>query len=236
MSSTRHLIVNADDFGQSPGITEGVIEAFERGIVTSTSMMVRWQTAPEAAGYAKKHPDLSVGLHIDLGEWAYRQGGWVPLYDVVQKDDAVAVAEEIARQFAECRRLLGREPSHIDSHQHVQRSEPIASILAEKADRIGVPLRWRSKVRYCGAFYGQTAEGEPLAENISLNNLKKLLSELAPGITELGCHPAKRVDFDAMYTTERLQELGVLCDGNLREFLAESGIHLCSFQGVSELL
>ena len=123
-----------------------------------------------------------------------------------------------------------------NSHQHVQRSEPIASILAEKADRIGVPLRWRSRVRYCGAFYGQTAEGEPLLDNISLNNLKKLLSELTPGITELGCHPAKQVDFDAMYTTERLQELGVLCDVNLREFLAESGIHLCSFQGISELL
>jgi chitin disaccharide deacetylase len=236
MPRTRHLIVNADDFGQSPGITDGIIEAFERGIVTSTSMMVRWKAAPEAARYAREHSDLSVGLHLDLGEWAYRDGDWVSLYDVVPRDDVEAVRQEISRQFADFRRLLGREPSHIDSHQHVQRSEPVASILAENAQRIGVPLRWSSKVHYCGAFYGQTAEGEPLLDNISLNNLKAVLSELPPGITELGCHPAKRVDFDAMYAAERLQELDVLCDPRLREFLAESTIELCSFNTVSELL
>ena len=46
-------IVNADDFGQSPGITRGVIAAHERGIVTSASLMVRWPSANEAAAYAR---------------------------------------------------------------------------------------------------------------------------------------------------------------------------------------
>ena len=91
MPSTKRLIVNADDFGQSTGINDGVIEAFERGIVRSTSLMVRWPAAAEAARYAKAHPDLSVGLHLDLGEWTYRQAQWVPLYEVVRREDHAAV-------------------------------------------------------------------------------------------------------------------------------------------------
>jgi predicted glycoside hydrolase/deacetylase ChbG (UPF0249 family) len=69
MSAAKYLIVNADDFGQSPGINRGIIEAHEQGIVTSASLMTRWLAAGEAALYAKQFPKLSVGLHLDLGEW-----------------------------------------------------------------------------------------------------------------------------------------------------------------------
>ena len=84
---TKHLIVNADDFGQSSGINRGIIEAHEHGIVTSTSLMSRWPGAVEAAQYARTHPELSVGLHIDLGEWEYREGNWLAVYTVVPLDD-----------------------------------------------------------------------------------------------------------------------------------------------------
>ena len=50
---TRRLIVNADDFGQSAGINEGIIRCHERGIVTSASLMVRWPHAAAAAEYAR---------------------------------------------------------------------------------------------------------------------------------------------------------------------------------------
>ncbi len=49
----RYLIVNADDFGLSFGVNQGIIEAFEHGIVTSTSLMVNWIGAAEAAAYAR---------------------------------------------------------------------------------------------------------------------------------------------------------------------------------------
>ena len=48
MTAPRSLIVNADDFGQSRGVNRGVIEAHERGIVTSASLMVRWPAAESA--------------------------------------------------------------------------------------------------------------------------------------------------------------------------------------------
>jgi len=91
MDMTKYLIVNADDFGQSPGVNRGIIEAHEQGIVTSASLMTRWLAAGEAALYAQEHPKLSVGLHLDLGEWAYRAGSWEPLYTVVPLDDRLAI-------------------------------------------------------------------------------------------------------------------------------------------------
>jgi predicted glycoside hydrolase/deacetylase ChbG (UPF0249 family) len=79
------------------------------------------------------------------------------------------------------------------------------------------------------------ADGTSLPDNISIDGLKKLLAVLLPGITELGCHPAKSIDFDGMYRIERLQELAVLCDGQIRDVLTKSRIQLCSFDFVSEL-
>ena len=235
MTSTKRLIVNADDFGQSAGINDGVVEAFERGVVRSASLMVRWPDAAEAARYARAHPDLSVGLHLDLGEWTYRINQWILLYEVVRKDDHAAVEEEISRQFSTFNELMGRNPTHIDSHQHVHRAESVHSILMKIAHEIGAPLRLYSDIRYCGAFYGQTSTGKPLSDNIMLKALMKLLTDLEPGITELGCHPAKRIDFDSMYSDERIMELQVLCSSRIPEFLAENHIELCSFATISKL-
>ena len=235
MPSTKRLIVNADDFGQSEGINDGVVEAFERGVVRSTSLMVRWPAAAEAARYARAHPGLSMGLHLDLGEWTYRQNQWISSYEVVRKDDHAAVAEEISRQFSKFNELMGRNPTHIDSHQHAHRAESVYSVVRKIADEIDAPLRLYSDVRYCGAFYGQTNTGTPLLDNITLDALMKLLMNLDPGITELCCHPAKRIDFDTMYSDERVMELQVLCDSRVPEFLAENHIELCSFHAVSAL-
>ena len=88
MPAKRYLIVNADDFGLSEGVNRGIIRAHEQGILTSASLMVRWPAAAEAARYAAQHPRLSVGLHLDLAEWVYRDDQWVPRYQVVPPDDA----------------------------------------------------------------------------------------------------------------------------------------------------
>src|SRR5262245_43062710 len=112
----RAAIVNADDFGQSAGINRGIAQAHERGIVTSASLMVRWEAASAAAAYARAHPRLSVGLHVDLGESIYRGGEWITLYERVDREDARAVEAEIRVQVSLCRELLGRDPTHLDSH------------------------------------------------------------------------------------------------------------------------
>src|SRR5262245_46156877 len=207
-ATERFLIGNADDFGQSPGVNRGVPRAHDRGIVTSASLMVRWPAAAEAAALARGRPGLSVGLHVDLGEWAYRGGRWVAVYEVTPADDATAVAAEVARQLDAFRRLLGRDPTHLDSHQHVHRAEPLRAVLTGLAGELGVPLRhFCPAVRYHGGFYGQTGKGEPFHQAIRAEALLAAVADLPPGVTELACHPGEGDDVESVYRRERALEV-----------------------------
>ena len=237
MGKGRYLIVNADDFGQSVGANRGIIEAHEHGIVTSASLMVRWPHASAAAACAKEHADLSLGLHVDLGEWAFRDGEWVRLYEVVPPGDKSAVASEVVWQLDTFRRYAGKDPTHLDSHQHVHRDEPLRSIMVELACELGIPLRdFNQVVSYCGSFYGQSADGFPYPEGISVEGLINTIKAMPMGVTELGCHPADRNDLDGMYGAERCQELSVLCDPKISMALAELGIELTSFGALTVAL
>jgi predicted glycoside hydrolase/deacetylase ChbG (UPF0249 family) len=230
MNGTRYLIVNADDFGLSPGVNRGIMAAHEHGIVTSASLMVRWLAAPAAAAYGREHPRLSLGLHFDLAEWAYRDESWVPLYEVVPPADREAVTREAARQLAAFRDLVGRDPSHLDSHQHVHREEPARSVLLGLARELGIPLRhYTPAIHYCGGFYGQDSKGCPSPEAINADGLIRLLTQLPPGVIELGCHPGEGEDLNSMYVSERRKEFRTLCDPRVGAALVARGIELCSF-------
>lgn len=230
MAGCKQLIVNADDFGQSPGVNRGIIEAHERGIVTSASLMVRWPAALQAAIYAQAHPKLSVGLHLDLGEWAYEHGEWVQLYQLVNEDDARAVAREVEAQLVTFRCLMGRNPSHVDSHQHSHRKEPARSIALAMAKDLAIPVRsFTAGIRYCGDFYGQTDEGLSYSEGISVHNLLRILGNLQSGCTELGCHPGYGTDLHTMYKAEREQEIKTLCDPQVIQTVVNMNIELASF-------
>jgi predicted glycoside hydrolase/deacetylase ChbG (UPF0249 family) len=234
MDGDRYLIVNADDFGQSPGVNHGIVEAHERGIVTSASLMVRWPAAVEAAAYARSHARLGVGLHVDLGEWAFRNGAWVALYEVVPISERERVADEVARQLAVFRELVGRDPTHLDSHQHIHHSEPLRTILSEVGRELAIGVRQlSSRVGYCGDFYGQTGKGEPYPEGISVNHLIRVLGSMSPGVTELACHPGSGTDVDSMYRAERAREVETLCHPQVRATVVFRGIKLISFAGLS---
>jgi len=226
----RHLIVNADDFGLSAGINRGVIEAHELGIVTSTTLMVRWPAAAEAADYGRQHPGLSIGLHIDLCEWTYRDDAWMPRYERVPLDDSTAVEDEVRGQLDLFRALMGREPTHLDSHQHIHRDEPVRSIGMRIARELAIPLRHCTPhIHYCGDFYGQSAAGWPYPEGISVENLLRIFASLPAGITELACHPGYEDGLDSMYASERSIEVETLCDPRISSAIDEMMIVLCSF-------
>jgi predicted glycoside hydrolase/deacetylase ChbG (UPF0249 family) len=232
MAVSKRLIVNADDLGQSQGINRGILAAHERGIVTSASLMVRGQAAEHAADVARAHPRLGVGLHIDLGEWTYRAGAWVELYRRVNVDDAPAVEAEVAHQFEEFRRLVGRDPTHLDSHQHVHRNEPAKRIVLQLGDRLGVSVRhFTPGVAYYGDFYGQDEKGQSYPNLVSAASLVAILEQLAPGVTELSCHPGETEDLcDTMYVRERRDEMNALRDPRVLRAMDELGVKLISFR------
>lgn len=228
--SERVLIVNADDFGRSVGINRGVIRCHEEGIVTSASLMVRWPEAEDAAAWARR-TSLSVGLHLDLGDWEWREGEWHIRYEVVDREDLDAIAAEIERQLARFERLIGRPPTHLDTHQHVHlKYPPVLQALGPAGQRLGVPVRGLTPgIAYSGVFYGQDGKGAPAPDLITADALVKLIEALPPGVTELGCHPASEADRDWVYREERVKEVEALCDPRVRAAIDRCGVALRSF-------
>lgn len=220
--------MNADDLGLCPGVNAGIAEAHEHGIVTSASLMVLRPAAREAVGMVADLPRLAVGMHLDLGQWDYRDGRWVASYARCDQEDETAVRAECRLQLEAFRELIGRDPTHLDSHQHVHQAEPVASAMSELAAEIGVPLRGCG-IRYEGGFYGQSGKGEPWPEGIATKRLRSLIRSLDPGWTELGCHPGLGVTTESSYAAERELEVNALCDPGLPFVLSKQDVILCSF-------
>jgi predicted glycoside hydrolase/deacetylase ChbG (UPF0249 family) len=231
MAAARHLIVNADDLGLSPAVNAGVLYAHEHGVVTSASLMVRQPAAGEAVRLAARCPRLAIGLHLDLGQWDYREDRWIAAYARCDAEDEDAVRAECQVQLQAFRRLTGRDPTHLDSHQHVHKTEPVSTVMGEIAAEIGVPIRG-VRIRYEGGFYGQTGKGEPLPEAIVVTRLSSLIRALPAGWSELGCHPGLGVSSESSYAKEREMEVSALCDQSLIDVLAEESVKLSSFADV----
>src|SRR5262249_18609321 len=162
--------------GQSAGLTRGIIEAHERGIVTSASLMVRWPSAQDAGIYARANPSLGVGLHLDFGEQRFHNGEWTWLYRHIDSVEAARIRSEAVCQLQLFRDIVGREPTHLDSHQHSHVKEPLKSIAIAMAAELGIPLRhFAPRVTYCGSFYGQSNEGHPNHEGIQVEKLIRII-------------------------------------------------------------
>src|ERR1044072_5849886 len=128
MKEGRLLVLHADAPRPSQAVNEGIFLAHKEGIVTSASLMVRQGPAAAAAQLAPRHPDLAIGLPIDLGQWEYEGGEWRQGYSRCDSDDPEAVEAECREQLEIFRALLGRDPTHLDSHQHVHENEPAKSV------------------------------------------------------------------------------------------------------------
>ena len=62
----KQLILNADDFGLTPGVNRGIIRAHQEGILTSTTLMATAPAFEDAVALARANPQLGVGCHLVL--------------------------------------------------------------------------------------------------------------------------------------------------------------------------
>ena len=213
-------------------VNAGVVQAHEQGILTSASLMVRWPAAAEAASYASSSSRLSLGLHVDLGEWVLRDGTWEPVYEVVPLERTELVEAEVKAQIESFQRMTGRNPTHLDSHQHIHNWETTVRVFTQFARELGVPLRHHTNaIAYCGFLYGQASDGEPIP-GVTVERLIEIIAGLPAGVTELACHPGLGEDSGSVYDRERAREVEILCDPRVREVLQREGVALRSFADI----
>jgi predicted glycoside hydrolase/deacetylase ChbG (UPF0249 family) len=138
---------------------------------------------------------------------------------------------EVLRQIRRFEDLLGRPPTHLDSHHNVHLDPRFFPSFLEGAARCRRPLRWQAPVRCVSSFYGRWG-GESHPEQIGVESLVRLVeAEVHDGVTELCCHPGyPDPDLRSSYFSERGIELATLCDPAVREALDERGIQLIDFR------
>jgi chitin disaccharide deacetylase len=144
LAAPRLLVTNADDFGFTRDVNEGIVEAHQNGILTSTTLMANGEAFEHAARLAQENPTLDVGVHVVL------IGGYslVPPYralpaNVPQLLGAVAtsrirVYEEVTAQV---RRVVSRgiTPTHLDTHKHTHLLPSVLDAVARVSREFGIP-------------------------------------------------------------------------------------------------
>ena len=247
----RRLIVNADDFGRTPGVNEGTIEAHLRGIVTSATVMILERAAAEGIRQARRvAPRLSLGLHCVLtggGPPASHRDALptlAPSGRFVRNAEALPpvldpgeIRRELAAQIALFEEAAGRPPTHLDSHHHAALHPAVEPVFAEVAAQRGLAVRASSEaaraalrgrgLRAPDAFFdGFYAAGANPA------NLRAILSSLPEGTSELMCHPGhadRELLAGSSYAAERAREVEILCDPEIRSWLRDEGVELVAF-------
>jgi len=255
----RFLIVNADDYGRTPGVSAGIRRAHLEGIVTSTTAMMNMPAVAADLHLARQAcPQLGLGVHLVLTSGAsmlatgrvssITQGHWrFPTFEELaprlDQLDPLEVEAEWRAQIAYFVAVCGRAPDHLDSHHHISYLSPqLFAVQLRLADEYGCAMRLPMPEDWPGGVLPET-HGVPhparlitsfYDQGASLPGLLDVLDGLGTGVSELMCHPGE-VDEDllgplgSVYNRQRQTELDVLTDEAVRRRLSEGGITLASF-------
>ena len=243
----KYLIINADDFGLSAPVNEGIIRAFEAGGITNATLMVKRDFTGEAVRFAKNNPSLPLGLHLDLDDLLGGNGQGDERFNVDRieaklKDESFfkELSLEIDEQINAFKET-GLELTHIDGHHHLHAIPRIFPLLIEKMADHGIktvrlsqkfdlikypPIEWDDNFfKEMKALLKQN--GIIYADHFITGWQPYDLHNLARGVTELMTHPG---------TTEewRIDELSTLTSKKWANALKEQGITLTSFRELAE--
>ena len=154
----RQLIINSDDFGYTPAVSRGIVEAHRAGVLTSTSLLPNLSGFEDAVRLAREEaPSLGIGVHINLVQGVPlarvptltdpRTGEFhsMPRLTRLALTGRIAAEDVAAEGAAQIRRLrdAGVRITHLDSHKHAHVLPGIWRPLAETACREGIrAMRW----------------------------------------------------------------------------------------------
>ncbi|MEP6715194.1 MAG: ChbG/HpnK family deacetylase [Terriglobia bacterium] len=250
----KRLIVNADDFGFTRDVNQGIVEAHSGGILTACTLMANGDAFQHAVDLARATPSLDVGCHL-----VFVQGMSVldpsrplpsSLGGVLRKQPFY---EEAAAQV---RKIItaGIRPTHLDTHKHTHLLfAPVLDAVARVAREFDIPwVRWPFdfKPRTVASFamrlrrgrFSEVLKGLRKTDHFAgfettgtLNqvSLSATLLALPDGLTELMCHPA-RLGAELRNAATRLKEtreveLNALTSSSIRSLIQSEGIQLVNY-------
>lgn len=219
------VLFNADDFGLTKGVTDGIIKAHTDGVVTSTTLMMNGYEVDYAVEQAKLHPSLKVGVHLVL-TWGNPISNAVPdlitsngtfkyknTFHTMDHPDVEQVEKEWKAQI-EAFLKTGLPLHHLDSHHHVHGWEPMKEVIIKLATEYNVPIRYMESL----ANNKEILLTEKLWLNFYNDGINEdifdELYELNVNSVEVMTHPAfidNHLRQASSYLGKREEELEILC-------------------------
>lgn len=213
----KWLVVNADDFGFTRDVNQGIVAAHRNGILTATTLMATGAAFDDAVKLAQENPALDIGVHLVLvGDPPFPR-------TVAQLTKAVALGrvhiyDELRAQI---QKVLGAglRPTHLDTHKHTHLLPPVLSAVAQLSEEFdiryvrkpfdfsGAPAgtTWKKQMttRAMGVMRGQFTRvfqkhgcratdhfaGFSITGHYDPAKLVHLIRSLPEGSTEFMCHP-----------------------------------------------
>jgi len=228
-------VVNADDFGFSSGVTEGILCAHLEGVVTSTTIMANMPAAEEAAGRLTEAPSLGVGVHLNVSQGRPLSGRGEALADAdgLMRRSALGVVlacirrpgliDAVEAEFdAQIRWALehGIRPTHLDSHRHTHGWPAVFARVVKLARRYDI--RFIRRLRE--VLTGRRRAGSPLRQVAVARALTALgavggaVPELAQAGGTMGISRGGCIDADWLIRSARSVRPGVT------EFITHPGL------------
>lgn len=246
------LIINADDFGYCKGVNMGIIEAHQNGVLTSTTLMAGMPGFDQAVNLAKKNPGLGVGVHLtltcgypvskDLQTIVDDKGAFLNRSFYNEKENADSInLDEIYREWkSQIDKVInsGINPSHLDSHHHINALDELQKIYLRLADEYDLPVRnnfnlpegYKTTSKMLD-YFDQLAGKTDIWRSMETNNLIrdcKIYDSI-----EIMCHPAYVDSFlaeNSAYTINRTSALKELLNPEIKELFEDNGIELITFR------
>lgn len=211
------LIVNADDFGFTRDVNEGIVAAHREGILTATTLMATGPAFDHAVSLARENPALDVGCHLVLvGSEGFPPSVAGLVRALAQR--TIHVYDELAAQV---RRIIGAgiQPTHLDTHKHTHLLPPVLDAVARISQEYGIPwvrrpfdlpinangVSWRKRTvargiellrprfhRVLEAHHCRMTDhfaGFQITGTYDAAELARLIRQLPEGSTEFMCHP-----------------------------------------------
>jgi predicted glycoside hydrolase/deacetylase ChbG (UPF0249 family) len=233
ITSLKYLIPNADDFGYTRDVNEGIIHAHLQGILTAATLMAPGAAFDHAVALAREHRSLDVGVHLVL----VGSEGFPP--SVAQLIQQIALGririyEELAAQVRKVQNA-GIRPTHLDTHKHTHLFPPVLNAVARISSEFKIPwvrrpfdfplsggsVPWRRRLvsktvglararfhRVLTDYGCRTTDhfaGFQFTGHFDAAELARLIRRLPEGTTEFMCHPGFCTQ-ELRATGTRLQE------------------------------
>jgi hypothetical protein len=153
----KQLIINADDFGRTRSVSDGIIRAHKEGIVTSTTAMMNMPGVANDLLKAKAEaPNLGLGVHLTFTagrpllptEWVKslidERGAFLSQEAIIAKPTRIDTGElesELKAQIKTFKNAMGQLPDHLDAHHFVHIVPQLFALYLDLADEFKLPVR-----------------------------------------------------------------------------------------------